>query len=253
MKNYVLLMTMFCIYSLTFLTHYFLTFLEHGRAFLGVTMIIPLLSVIIVQKIFTQLPILSTFSFTKPKWSWLLASIFTPFSLGVLVHSYFYLTHYQSFLIITPSQLSMLLLIGLTISTGSALLEEVVWRGNFHVYLRQRYSFWQTAIFTGVGWSLWHLPIAVLYKPYVMPAVGIPTYLLLLFGLSIVLSIIREVGQSIVPVAIFHGMMNVFYLGDGQNMTVSPDNQEIVKCLVIILFLFLFCRKNVTIFKNQKI
>ncbi|WP_336634795.1 hypothetical protein [Lysinibacillus fusiformis] len=64
------------------------------------------------------------------------------------------------------------------------------------------------------------------------------------------LSIIREVGQSIVPVAIFHGMMNVFYLGDGQRMTVSPDNQEIVKCLVIILLLFLFCHKNVTIFKN---
>lgn len=82
-----------------------------------------------------------------------------------------------------------------------------------------------------------------------MPAVGIPAYLLLLFGLSIVLSIIRELGQSIVPVAIFHGMMNVFYLGDGQSMTVSPDNQEIVKCLAIIVFLFLFCHKNVTILK----
>jgi len=144
----------------------------------------------------------------------------------------------------------MLFLIGLTISTGSALLEEIVWRGNFHVYLRQRYSFWSTAILTGVGWSLWHLPIAVLYKPYRMPAVGIPAYLLLLFVLSIVLSIIRELGQSIVPVATFHGMMNVFYLGDGQSMTVSPDNQEIVKCLVIILFLVLFCHKNVTIFKK---
>ncbi len=201
MKNYVLLRTMFCIYSLTVLTHYFLTFLEHGRAFF-VTMIIPLLSVIIVQKIFTKLPILSTFSFTKPKWSWLLASIFIPFLLGLLVHSYFYLTHHPSFLIITPSQLSMLLLIGLTISTGLALLEVVVWRGNFHVYLRQRYSFWSTATLTGVGWSLWHLPIVVLYKPYMMPAVGIPAYLLHLFVLSIVLSIIREVGQSIVPVAI---------------------------------------------------
>lgn len=141
MKNYVLLMTMFCIYSLTFLTHYFLDFLENGRAFLGVSMIIPLLSVIIVQKIFTQLPILSTFSFTKPKWSWLLASIFIPFSLALLVHSYFYLAYHQSFLIITPSQLSMLLLIGLTISTGSALLEEIIWRGYFHVYLGKAIAF----------------------------------------------------------------------------------------------------------------
>ncbi|WP_291759006.1 hypothetical protein [Lysinibacillus sp. UBA5990] len=61
MKNYVLLMTMFCIYSLTFLTHYFLNFLENGREFLGVSMIIPLLSVIIVQKISPSYPFYQRF------------------------------------------------------------------------------------------------------------------------------------------------------------------------------------------------
>jgi len=253
MKKNVLLMTTFCLYSLTFLTHYFFTFFEQRRAFLGTTMVIPLLSVILIQKIFARLPVLSTFSFTKPTWSWLLTSIFIPFSLGLLLHSYFYLTHHDSFLFKTPFQLIMLLLIGLTISTGSALLEEIVWRGNFHVYLRQHYSFWLTAFLIGLLWSFWHLPIALLYKPYIMPTVGISAYLLLLVVLSLVLSIIREWGQSIVPVAVFHGMMNVFYLSDGQNMTVSPDNQELVKCLMLIVFFSLFCHINVTNLNNKKI
>ncbi|KPN96509.1 CPBP family intramembrane glutamic endopeptidase [Lysinibacillus sp. ZYM-1] len=250
MKKNVLFMTTFFLYCLTFLTHYFLTFFEQGRAFLGTTMVIPLLSVILIQKIFARLPVLSTFSFTKPTWPWLPASIIIPFSLGLLLHSYFYFTHHDSFLIKTPSQLIMLLLIGLTISTGSALLEEIVWRGNFHVYLRQHYSFWSTAFLIGILWSFWHLPIALLYKSYIMPTVGIPAYLLLLFVLSLMLSIIRECGQSIVPVAIFHGMMNVFYLSDGHDMTISPDNQELVKCLMLIVFFFLFCHRNVTILKK---
>ncbi|MGE7840449.1 CPBP family intramembrane glutamic endopeptidase [Lysinibacillus sp. NPDC093712] len=109
---------------------------------------------------------------------------------------------------------TLIVIIGLTISAFSALLEEVVWRGNIHFYLRQQYSLWQTACITGAIWSLWHLPIALFYKSYSMPFIGVTIYLLLLYGISLVLSMFREYGLSIMPVAILHGMMNVFYLSD---------------------------------------
>ncbi|WP_230874951.1 CPBP family intramembrane glutamic endopeptidase [Lysinibacillus cavernae] len=253
MKNYFLLTTTLCLYSLTLVTHYFLTFLENGRAFLGVTMVIPLVSVVLVQKIFAKMSILPTFSISKPTWPWLLASIFIPFSLGIILHFYFYVTHHDSFLIKTPFQLIFLSVIGLTISTGSAFLEEIVWRGNYHVSLRQRFSFGSTAFIIGVLWSFWHLPIALIYKLYILPGVGIPSYLVLLFVLSLVLSIVREYGQSIIPVAIFHGMMNVFYLSEGQHMTVSIEKQELIKCLMLTVVFFLLCHRFVTIPKNKNI
>lgn len=234
--------------------HFFLISFENGRDFLGFTMIIPLLAVFLVQKMWGRLPIFHTFSLTKPSSKWVFISIIVPIVMGIGLHTYFYVTHGDFFLITKPLPFIALLLIGLTISAFSALVEEVIWRGNYYYYLRQRFSFWPTALFIGVIWSLWHLPIALLYKSYTTPVLSFPVYLFILFALSLVLSIIREVAQSIIPVALLHGMMNVFYLSDGQQMSVTTDFQEWLKCIGIVL-LFIVCilllrHKIVTISKK---
>lgn len=142
---------------------------------------------------------------------------------------------------------------GLTISSFSALLEEVVWRGNFHYYFRKKYGMWTIAYITAVIWSIWHLPIALLYKPYATPEITSIIYLLLLFILSILLTMIREYGKSIVPVAIMYGMINVFYLSEGQ-LSVAIDGQEMLKAIGMLLALIvctlLIRHKFVTIFKK---
>ncbi|MGN4124932.1 type II CAAX prenyl endopeptidase Rce1 family protein [Lysinibacillus sphaericus] len=96
----------------------------------------------------------------------------------------------------------------------------------FHYYSRKKYALWSTACFTAVIWSIWHLPNALFYKSYATPHITSLLYLLLLCILLIVLTLIREYGKSIVPVAIMHGMMNVFYLSEGQ-LSVSIDSQEV--------------------------
>ncbi|MBM6649629.1 CPBP family intramembrane glutamic endopeptidase, partial [Bacillus sp. RIT 809] len=112
------------------------------------------------------------------------------------------------------NELGFLLLVGLTIGSLSAVLEEIIWRGNFHYYLRKKYSFMQTAIITASLWSSWHLPVAIFYKNYEFRLVGILSYLSLLFILSIILTYTREYGGSVISPAILHGMFNVFYLTD---------------------------------------
>lgn len=246
MSNYLVIKTTLCIYILTTIVHLFLLTLSNGRSLIGLTMIIPLLSVFLMQKIGASLPIVYSFAFKKPKWNWLLASIVMPILMGGSIHYYFLYTNRGTFLVTNIADLFPLLIIGLTISTFSALLEEIVWRGNFHFYLRQYYGLWQTACITGAIWSLWHLPIALFYKSYNMPLLGLIIYLLLLYGISLILSLFREYGQSIMPVAILHGMLNVFFLSDGYQMSVSLDVQEGVKgAIILLLFVCFFLSRHI--------
>ncbi|MFJ7646984.1 CPBP family intramembrane glutamic endopeptidase [Lysinibacillus sp. NPDC097279] len=237
MSNYLVIKTTLCIYILTTIVHLFLLTFSNGRSLIGLTMIIPLLSVFLMQKIGASLPIVYSFAFKKPKWNWLLASIVMPILMGGSIHYYFLYTNRGTFLVTNIADLFPLLIIGLTISTFSALLEEIVWRGNFHFYLRQYYGLWQTACITGAIWSLWHLPIALL---------GVIIYLLLLYGISLILSLFREYGQSIMPVAILHGLMNVFFLSDGYQMSISLDVQEGVKsAIILLLFVCFFLSRHI--------
>ncbi|MGE7093623.1 CPBP family glutamic-type intramembrane protease [Lysinibacillus sp. NPDC048646] len=202
MKKHIVLFTTIYIYIITIISHLFLYQCENGRSLVGLTMLIPLFSVFLLQKIMMKQPIIHTFSVIKPSWKWLLVSIFLPIFMGFSYHTYIRITYSESFLFTDFTEFLLLLFMGLTISSFSALLEEVVWRGNFHYYFRKKYGMWTTAYITAVIWSIWHLPIALLYKPYATPEITSIIYLLLLFILSILLTMIREYGKSIVPVAI---------------------------------------------------
>ncbi|AJG96680.1 CAAX protease self-immunity family protein [Bacillus cereus] len=176
-------------------------------------MVVPLLAVILFQTLYKKQKIVHTFGISRPKIKTLIFSILLPLLLGLCLHFYFYNDDIK-FLYHHWNELGFLLLVSLTIGSLSALLEEIIWRGNFHYYLRKKYSFMQTAIIIALIWSSWHLPIAIFYKNYEFQLVGILSYLSLLFILSIILTYTREYGGSVISPAILHGMFNVFYLTD---------------------------------------
>ncbi|MGE6401221.1 CPBP family intramembrane glutamic endopeptidase [Bacillus cereus] len=225
-----------CIYCLTSLIYIILLNIENGRNYLGFTMVVPLLAVILYQKLYKKQKIVHTFGISRPKIKTLLFSILFPLLLGLCLHFYFYIYDIK-FLYHHWNELGFLLLVGLTIGSLSAVLEEIIWRGNFHYYLRKKYSFMQTAIITASLWSSWHLPVAIFYKNYEFRLVGILSYLSLLFILSIILTYTREYGHSVVPPAILHGMFNVFYLTDGLQNKWDASLIEFIKFILLAIVL----------------
>ncbi|KAA0765816.1 CPBP family intramembrane glutamic endopeptidase [Bacillus sp. SH5-2] len=225
-----------CIYFFTAFVYIILLNIENGRNYLGVTMVVPLLAVILYQKLYVKQKIVHTFGFSRPKIKTLIFSILLPLLLGLCLHFYFY-NYDIKFLYHNWNELGFLLLVGLTIGSLSALLEEIIWRGNFHYYLRKKYSFMQTAIIIASLWSSWHLPVAIFYKNYEFQFVGILSYLSLLFILSLILTYTREYGGSVISPAILHGMFNVFYLTDVAQNKWDAGLIELIKFIILAIIL----------------
>ena len=199
-------------------------------------MVLPLLAVILYQKLFKKQKIVHTFGISRPKIKTLIFSILFPLLLGLCLHFYFHIYDIK-FLYHDWNELGFLLLVGLTIGSLSALLEEIIWRGNFHFYLRKKYSFMQTAIIIALLWSSWHLPVAIFYKNYEFQFVGILSYLSLLFILSLILTYTREYGGSAISPAILHGMFNVFYLADVAQNKWDASLIELIKFIILAIIL----------------
>ncbi|MGH1286023.1 CPBP family intramembrane glutamic endopeptidase [Bacillus toyonensis] len=225
-----------CIYFLTSLVYIILLNIENGRNYLGFTMVLPLLAVILYQKLFKKQKIVHTFGISRPKIKTLIFSILFPLLLGLCLHFYFHIYDIK-FLYHDWNELGFLLLVGLTIGSLSALLEEIIWRGNFHYYLRKKYSFMQTAIIIASLWSSWHLPVAIFYKNYEFQFVGILSYLSLLFILSLILTYTREYGGSVISPALLHGMFNVFYLTDVAQNKWDTSLIELIKFIILAIIL----------------
>ncbi|MED0989915.1 CPBP family intramembrane glutamic endopeptidase [Bacillus nitratireducens] len=223
-----------CMYCLTSLVYIILLNIENGRNYLGFTMGVPLLAVILYQKLYKKQKIVHTFGISRPKIKTLIFSILFPILLGLCLHFYFYIYNIK-FLFNHCNELGLLLLIGLTIAALSAFVEEIIWRGNFHYHLRKKYSLIQTAIITASLWSLWHLPVSIFYKNYELWFVGILSYFSLLFILSIILTYTREYSHSVITPAILHGMFNVFYLTDGVETKWDISLMELIKFILLAI------------------
>ncbi|PEY90301.1 CPBP family intramembrane metalloprotease [Bacillus cereus] len=223
-----------CMYCLTSLVYIILLNIENGRNYLGFTMGVPLLAVILYQKLYKKQKIVHTFGISRPKIKTLIFSILFPILLGLCLHFYVYIYNIK-FLFNHCNELGLLLLIGLTIAALSAFVEEIIWRGNFHYHLRKKYSLIQTAIITASLWSLWHLPVSIFYKNYELWFVGILSYFSLLFILSIILTYTREYSHSVITPAILHGMFNVFYLTDGVETKWDISLMELIKFILLAI------------------
>lgn len=184
-------------FGLTLIFHILIPFTKNPKELLGFAMIIPLISVVIVQKIIYKKRVIPTLGFSKGKLQWYFIAIIIPIALSFNINW-------------TMKQFTLMVMIGLTIATLSALLEEVAWRGFLRKELNGIGKF-KIYFITALIWSIWHIPVAVLYKYTDDIYLNTILYCGQLFLLSLLINWLRDVSKSIIPAGLLHGMLNVFY------------------------------------------
>jgi membrane protease YdiL (CAAX protease family) len=114
-------------------------------------------------------------------------------------------------------------LLGLLPACGSALGEEIGWRGLLVPELAKITTFGRTALLTGLVWAVWHYP-AVLFAEYHSLA---PRWFDLLsitvsvFGMSVFTAWLRLKTGSIWPAVLWHGNHNLLIQSVLLRMTVD--------------------------------
>ena len=145
------LLTVF-IFTLTLIYHFIMVRID--QPYLGLIMVIPLLT-FTIQHIASREKInVHQFSLKKSKMAPLFLSILLPILLGLIVHTYLFTTNVGSFLFIERNQLFFFLGIGLTVAAFSAGIEEIIWRGYYQTRLRMSYSIHKTAIIIAFIWRI---------------------------------------------------------------------------------------------------
>ncbi|SER06865.1 CAAX protease self-immunity [Virgibacillus subterraneus] len=184
-------------FSLTLTFHFIIAFTINPNKFLGFAMVIPFLAVVIIQKVMYRKKIIPTLGLSIGQFKWYIIAIIIPIFMSFNFNW-------------TIEQFFKMLLIGLTVSTLSALLEEVSWRGFLWNELIP-VSRLKAYIVTALIWSIWHIPVAVLYKYSDDIFLNTILYCGQLFLLSLIISWLRDKSNSVIPASLFHGMLNVFY------------------------------------------
>lgn len=100
------------------------------------------------------------------------------------------------------------LLSGLTINAVFALGEEIAWRGYLMKLFDGR-KFWETALWTGIIWGLWHAPIILNGHNYPQhPVVGVFMMVVFCLLMTPILMYFRQKSGSVLVPAIMHGTFN---------------------------------------------
>ena len=100
------------------------------------------------------------------------------------------------------------LVAGWTINGLFAMGEEYGWRGLMWDELRAGGPL-RANVIIGVVWGLWHAPLIVQGYNYPgFPALGVLAMVAFCIGMSFVLTAVRELTGSLIPVAAAHGMLN---------------------------------------------
>jgi membrane protease YdiL (CAAX protease family) len=100
------------------------------------------------------------------------------------------------------------LVAGWTINGVVAMGEEYGWRGLMWDELRVGGPV-RANLLIGVAWGMWHAPLIVQgYNYSGFPALGVLAMVAFCIGMSFVLTAVRELTGSLIPVAAAHGMFN---------------------------------------------
>jgi len=244
-------------------------------------MLMPLITVLIVQKLLYKEAIARPLLLTgRPNWWWPFAMIF-PFllvGLTALVASLFPgvtldlgMEHYLNNLDATTSAAmndlflnlpfhplwllaGQSLIGGITINAIFAFGEEIGWRG-FLLREFQAIGFWKASLLIGVIWGLWHAPLTIFagHNYPSTPIFGVLMMTLFSVLMSPILSFITIKSRSIFPAAFFHGVINgSVSLGI---MVVAGGNPELLNgltglagfivLLVVNIIIFIRTRKTI--------
>ncbi|PAD73197.1 CPBP family intramembrane glutamic endopeptidase [Paenibacillus campinasensis] len=184
-------------YVVTIIFHMVLLLTNNPLNYVGITMIIPFIVALFVQKKIYNEDFILTLGLKAGKIKWYLIAIIIPVFL-----SFDYTMSLDEWL--------KMLLIGLTIASISALFEEVIWRGFVRYEMRNKNVIF-TYLVTALIWTAWHIPISVLFLYSEHILLNTFFHSVQLFLISMIISWIRDKSHTVITAAIFHGMVNVFY------------------------------------------
>ncbi len=102
--------------------------------------------------------------------------------------------------------------VGMVSSCSTALGEEIGWRGFLVPHLAQRFTFTQTAIISGIVWSLWHYPILIFadYNAGTPTWYGLTCFTVMVISISFVFAWMRLKSGSLWTGALLHASHNLF-------------------------------------------
>jgi len=142
---------------------------------------------------------------------------------------------------------------GLIRSVGSALGEEIGWRGFLVPELSRTTSFTTTALISGAVWSLWHYPVLIFsdYNAGTPTWYGLSCFTVMVIAISFVFAWLRLKSGSLWTGAILHGSHNLYIQGLFTPFTRNTgktawyiDEFGIVLPLVAIVFAIYFWSKR---------
>ena len=209
---------------------------------IGIPMIFPFISVIIVQKFIFRQKLKSSLNISfKPNF-WFLFSILIPMVMALFIN----LINILKFNITIFSQRTFIInvIIGLSIATVSAIPEEVAWRGFLFNELKPL-GLLKSSLLIGAIWALWHIPVTIWYKYPNSPISGAVINFIQMFVLSIIITYIRDKSKSIFATSIIHGMFNTMILSSNMDDFKVVLIKILVGILVItILLIYDSYKKN---------
>lgn len=253
-------------YLLTLLFHIVLQFIG-GRTnpvslnLLGIPMLFPFISVIVVQKFIYRDKLRECLALYFKFNRWYIAALIIPLFMALLTNASNIILFHAQWLSTKDIVIILLsnTLIGLTIASLSAVFEEFAWRGFLYEEFKAL-GILKSSVYIGVLWAVWHIPVAVWYKYPNNPISGLLINCLQMLVLSIIISYIRYNAGSIFPSALMHGILNTLFLSTSAILFSIKDDfrVEVVKILVSSLILFVVIimdfskKKKSEIYKMEK-
>ena len=208
----------------------------------GIPMIFPLISVIIVQKLIFKQKLKSSLGISFKSSIWFLFSILIPILMALFINE-INIIQFNTVLF-SQKELIQNILIGLSIASISAILEELAWRGFLFNELKHLGTV-KSSLLISVIWALWHTPIAIWYKYPNNPLQGAIINFIQMFVISIIITYIRVRSESIFAPSLMHGMFNTMILSSNMNDFKIVLLKVLFGILVIaILFTYDFYKKS---------
>jgi uncharacterized protein len=196
-----------------------------SASLIGISMVFPFISVIIVQKFIFRQNLKGSLGISFKLNFWFLFSILIPILMALFIN----VINIIRFNTVMFSQNEFILniIFGLSIASVSALLEEFAWRGFLFNELKPLGMF-KSSLFIGIIWALWHTPVTIWYKYPNNPLQGAVINFIQMFVISIIITYIRDKSKSIFAPALMHGMFNTMILSS------NMDNFKIVLIKILL-------------------